>query len=124
MINIKNKRNKLILGKAHSGGRNNNGRITAYHLGNKFNKLKIRNVNFKSNYKNYSIIGESQRDPNRTAFIQKAKCLISDKKFYVLSPEPEFKIGYIIKHDLIKKDILLGYRSQLKNFALNTLVKN
>jgi large subunit ribosomal protein L2 len=76
----------LIQGLTKSGGRNNNGRITAYHRGGGHKRL-YRMVDFKRD--NFGIEGKVARieyDPNRTAHI--ALVVFSNgEKRYILAPQ-------------------------------------
>jgi large subunit ribosomal protein L2 len=76
----------LTKGLTKSGGRNNNGRITAYHRGGGHKRL-YRMVDFKRD--NFGIEGKVSRieyDPNRTAHI--ALVVFSNgEKRYILAPQ-------------------------------------
>lgn len=76
----------LTQGLTKSGGRNNNGRITAYHRGGGHKRL-YRMVDFKRD--NFGIEGKVARieyDPNRTAHI--ALVVFSNgEKRYILAPQ-------------------------------------
>jgi large subunit ribosomal protein L2 len=76
----------LIQGLTKSGGRNNNGRITAYHRGGGHKRL-YRMVDFKRD--NFGIEGKVARieyDPNRTAHIALVVFSNGDKR-YILAPQ-------------------------------------
>jgi len=76
----------LTKGLTKSGGRNNNGRITAYHRGGGHKRL-YRMVDFKRD--NFGIEGKVARieyDPNRTAHIALVVFSNGDKR-YILAPQ-------------------------------------
>jgi len=76
----------LTVGLTNSGGRNNNGRITAFHRGGGHKRL-YRLVDFKRD--NHGIEGKVARleyDPNRTAHIALVVFSNGDKR-YILAPQ-------------------------------------
>ena len=76
----------LTEGLSKSGGRNNRGRITAYHRGGG-HKRTYRKVDFKRN--KFDVAGVVERleyDPNRTAFIALVK-YDDGELAYILAPQ-------------------------------------
>ena len=75
-----------VRGKISSGGRNNTGRITAYHKGGGHKKL-YREIDFKRNtYDQNAEVVRIEYDPNRTAFIALIKYDISKTLSYIICP--------------------------------------
>jgi len=76
----------LTKGITKSGGRNNNGRMTARHIGGGHRRLH-REVDFKRT--NFGVVGRVDRieyDPNRTAHIALVVFSNGDKR-YILAPQ-------------------------------------
>ncbi|MDX8410106.1 MAG: 50S ribosomal protein L2 [Mariprofundales bacterium] len=76
----------LTTGLTKSGGRNNNGRMTARHIGGGHRRL-YRDVDFKRS--NHGVAGKVERieyDPNRTAHIALV-CFNNGDKRYILAPQ-------------------------------------
>ncbi|MDX8413626.1 MAG: 50S ribosomal protein L2 [Mariprofundales bacterium] len=76
----------LTKGITKSGGRNNNGRMTARHIGGGHRRLH-REVDFKRT--NFGVVGKVDRieyDPNRTAHIALILFSNGDKR-YILAPQ-------------------------------------
>jgi len=85
---------KLLIGLKSSGGRNNKGRITAYHRGGG-HKRKYRFIDFERKLEEIpGVIKSIERDPNRSAniaLVSYSNGLVS----YVIAPEG-LKVGDII----------------------------
>jgi len=76
----------LTVGLVKSGGRNNKGRVTAFHRGGGHKRL-YRIVDFRRN--NFGVAGQVERieyDPNRTAHIALVVFGNGDKR-YILAPQ-------------------------------------
>ncbi|MFV0431809.1 MAG: 50S ribosomal protein L2 [Alphaproteobacteria bacterium] len=111
----------LTEGLRKTGGRNNNGRITARHIGGG-HKRRYRLIDFKR--KKYDVSAEVQRieyDPNRTAFI--ALIQYEDgEKAYILAPQ-RLSIGDKVVSGK-QCDIKPGNAMPLANIPVGTLVHN
>ena len=101
----------LTRGQSHTGGRNNNGRITSRHIGGG-SKHQFRVIDFFRKKKNVlATVDRIEYDPNRTAYI----ALITYKdneKAYIICPQGlkqgdtiesgknvEIKLGNLFKKD-------------------------
>ena len=74
----------LLVSKNHSGGRNNNGRITVRHIGGG-NRVKYRIIDFKRNKDNIPAkVASIQYDPNRTAYIALLNYADGEKRYILL----------------------------------------
>ena len=75
----------LLVSKNHSGGRNNNGRITVRHIGGG-NRNKYRIVDFKRDKDNIPAkVATIEYDPNRTSYIALLHYADGEKR-YILAP--------------------------------------
>jgi len=84
----------LLQAKPKSGGRNNQGRITAYHIGGG-NKIKYRVIDFKRDKDNIpGKIEAVEYDPNRTAFIALVIYKDGERK-YIIAPK-DIQVGEAI----------------------------
>jgi large subunit ribosomal protein L2 len=111
----------LTEGLRKSGGRNNHGRITAYHRGGG-HKRRYRIVDFKR--RKYDVAATVERleyDPNRSAFI--ALVRYEDGELaYILAPQ-RLKAGdMVVSGD--KVDIKPGNAMPLKSIPVGTIVHN
>lgn len=111
----------LTEGLRKTGGRNNNGRITARHIGGG-HKRRYRLIDFKR--RKHDVPAEVQRieyDPNRTAFI--ALIQYEDgEKAYILAPQ-RLSVGDSVVAGT-QCDIKPGNAMQLANIPVGTLVHN
>jgi large subunit ribosomal protein L2 len=111
----------LVEGLTKSGGRNNNGRITARHVGGG-HKRKYRIIDFKR--RKFDINATVERleyDPNRSAFIALLK-YDDGELSYILAPQ-RLNVGdKVIAGD--KTDIKPGNAMPLKNIPVGTIVHN
>jgi len=111
----------LTQGRTGSGGRNNNGRITAYHRGGGHKRL-YRMVDFKRD--NFGVEGKVARieyDPNRTTHIALVVFSNGDKR-YILAPQG-LRPGDIVMSGP-DADIRPGNTLPLANIRVGTLVHN
>ena len=76
----------LTEGLTKSGGRNNTGRITAWHRGGG-HKRRYRMVDFKRRQVGVATVERLEYDPNRTAFIALIKYEDSGELAYILAPQ-------------------------------------
>ncbi|MDI9408676.1 MAG: 50S ribosomal protein L2 [Candidatus Pacebacteria bacterium] len=104
-----------------SGGRNNTGRITAYHRGGG-HKRRYRLIDFKRiKHDMAAKVERLEYDPNRTAFI--ALITYTDgSQAYIIAPQ-RLKVGdSVISGE--KVDVKPGNAMPLKNIPVGTLVHN
>jgi len=104
-----------------SGGRNNNGRITARHIGGG-HKRKYRVIDFKRDKENIPAkVAAIEYDPNRSANI--ALLFYADgEKRYILSPLG-IKVGDIVEAG-DKVDIKVGNCLPMANIPLGSIIHN
>jgi large subunit ribosomal protein L2 len=114
-------RKALTKGLSKTGGRNNRGRITAWHRGGGHKKL-YRLVDFKRTKVDvWAEVERIEYDPNRTAFIALIK--YEDGEYnYIIAPQ-KLKVGdKVISSE--SADIQIGYCLPLKNIPIGTVVHN
>lgn len=111
----------LIQSLRSSGGRNNNGRITAWHIGGG-HKKKYRIVDFSRDKINIPAkVAAIEYDPNRSANI--ALLFYGDgEKRYILSPQG-IKVGDIVEAGEAV-DIKLGNCLPMGNIPLGSIIHN
>ncbi|HEY8596009.1 MAG TPA: 50S ribosomal protein L2 [Devosiaceae bacterium] len=113
---------KLTVGLTKSGGRNNNGRITAFHRGGG-HKRSYRIVDFKRT--KFDVVGTVERleyDPNRTAFI----ALINyedGEQAYILAPQ-RLAAGDKVVSSMDAVDVKPGNAMPLERMPVGTIVHN
>lgn len=104
------------------GGRNNNGRITAYHRGGG-HKRSYRMVDFKR--VKFDVVGTVERleyDPNRTAFIALIKYEDGDLA-YILAPQ-RLGAGDKVISSASAIDVKPGNAMPLERMPVGTIVHN
>ena len=111
----------LMHDQRHSGGRNNQGKITCRHIGGG-NRTKYRIIDFKRNKDDIPATVKSiQYDPNRSANI--ALIAYADgAKAYILAP-----LGLNVGDKVMsgaKADIKVGNALPLENIPVGTMVHN
>lgn len=107
---------------SHSGGRNNNGRITADHRGGGHKRL-YRVIDFKRNKKAVPAKVETiEYDPNRSANIA-LLCYADGERSYILAPE-RLKVGDSVVAGDDNVDIQPGNSLPLKFVPVGTVVHN
>ena len=111
----------LLVSKNHSGGRNNNGRITVRHIGGG-NRNKYRIVDFKRNKDNIPAkVATIEYDPNRTSYIALLHYADGEKR-YILAP-----VGLNVGDTVVSgenADIKAGNALPLSAIPVGTLVHN
>ncbi len=111
----------LLVTKNHSGGRNNNGRITVRHIGGG-NRVKYRVIDFKRNKDNIPAkVASVEYDPNRTAYIALLHYVDGEKR-YILAP-----LGLSVGDTVVSgenADIKAGNALPLSAIPVGTLVHN
>ncbi|MBR2989125.1 MAG: 50S ribosomal protein L2 [Clostridia bacterium] len=111
----------LLVTKNHSGGRNNNGRITVRHIGGG-NRVKYRLIDFKRNKDNIPAkVATIEYDPNRTAYIALLHYVDGEKR-YILAP-----VGLNVGDTVVSgetADIKAGNALPLSAIPVGTLVHN
>ncbi|MFC3704826.1 50S ribosomal protein L2 [Devosia honganensis] len=112
----------LTEGLTKSGGRNNRGRITAYHRGGG-HKRSYRLIDFKR--VKFDMVGTVERleyDPNRTAWIALIKYEDGDQA-YILAPQ-RLAAGDKIISSLNGADVKPGNAMPLERMPVGTIVHN
>lgn len=112
----------LTEGKSHSGGRNNNGRITVRFRGGG-HKQSYRLVDFKrrENLGEAATVERLEYDPNRTAFIALIK-FADGKLSYILAPQRLAVGDTVIAAE--QADIKPGNAMPMANMPIGTIVHN
>lgn len=102
-----------------STGRNNKGRITAWHRGGGHNKL-YRNIDLKRKHTQGVVIG-LEYDPNRSAFL--ARIFNPDAKTnnYIIAPT-EIKKGDVIRSNSKRNGIQNGHSKSLRNIMTGSFI--
>ena len=111
----------LTEGLTRTGGRNNYGRITAYHRGGG-HKRRYRVIDWKR--KKFDVPATVQRieyDPNRTAFIALLQ-YEDDEKAYILAPQ-RLSVGDTVIASK-SADMKPGNAMPLKNMPIGTIIHN
>lgn len=111
----------LLASISKSGGRNNNGRITARHIGGG-HKRKYRIIDFKRNKVDIpGKISAIEYDPNRSANI--ALLVYSDgEKKYILAPQG-IKVGdTVVSGEIV--DVKIGNCMEMGNMPLGSIIHN
>ena len=111
----------LTHGKASTGGRNSQGRMTSRHRGGG-HKRRYRKIDFKR--RKFDVVGVVERleyDPNRTAFIALVRYKDGELA-YILAPQRVGPGDEIIASD--RADIKPGNAMPLKNMPVGTVVHN
>lgn len=111
----------LLVTKKHTGGRNNQGKITCRHIGGG-NKNRYRIVDFKRRKDGIpATVKAIEYDPNRTAFL----CLLAyadGEKRYIIAPQG-LKVGdKVISGE--STDIIVGNCLEVGNIPEGTMVHN
>ena len=111
----------LTVGKSHSGGRNNHGRITSFFRGGG-HKQSYRIVDFRRRKADMpAIVERLEYDPNRTAFIALLKYQDGELS-YILAPQ-RLKVGDSVVSGA-KVDIKPGNAMPLGAIPVGTIVHN
>ena len=111
----------LTVGKSHSGGRNNHGRITSFFRGGG-HKQSYRIVDFRRRKADMpAIVERLEYDPNRTAFIALLKYQDGELS-YILAPQ-RLKVGDTVVSGA-KVDIKPGNAMPLGAIPVGTIVHN
>jgi large subunit ribosomal protein L2 len=111
----------LVVHIARSGGRNNKGHITSYHIGGG-HKRKYRIIDFRRDKKGISgQVASIEYDPNRSAYIALLHYADGEKR-YILAPKG-LKVGSkVIASD--QADILPGNTLSLREIPVGTNICN
>ncbi len=111
----------LTVGKSHSGGRNNHGRITSFFRGGG-HKQSYRIVDFRRRKADMpAVVERLEYDPNRTAFIALLKYQDGELS-YILAPQ-RLKVGDTVVSGA-KVDIQPGNAMPLGAIPVGTIVHN
>ena len=104
-----------------TGGRNNNGRITARHIGGG-HKRRYRIIDFKRDKRDVlARVASIEYDPNRSARIALLNYMDGEKR-YIIAPQ-DLKVGAEIQSGE-NSEISLGNALPIKNIPVGTLVHN
>ncbi len=112
---------KLTKGMKKTGGRNNLGRITAWHRGGGHKRL-YRTIDFKRNiFDVYATVERIEYDPNRTSYIALIK--YDDGRYsYILAPKA-LNIGdRVISSEVA--DIKVGNCLSLRSIPIGSIIHN
>lgn len=111
----------LTEGLTKSGGRNNNGRITARHIGGG-HKRRYRIIDFRRNKVGMpATVERIEYDPNRTAFIALLKYEDGEQS-YILAPQ-RLRIGDSVEAG-VNADIKPGNALPMQNIPVGTIIHN
>ena len=111
----------LTEGLHKSGGRNNNGRITARHIGGG-HKRRYRIIDFKRNkFGKSATVERIEYDPNRSAFIALLKYKDGEQS-YILAPQ-RLRIGDTVEAGE-DADIKPGNALPMQNIPVGTIIHN
>ena len=120
-ITKKTPEKSLTVSLKSTGGRNNNGRITARHRGGAV-KRKYRIIDFKRNKDGVpGKVASIEYDPNRTANIALIHYLDGEKR-YILAPKG-LQVGAMIESG-DKADIIVGNALKLRFIPVGTNIHN
>jgi large subunit ribosomal protein L2 len=111
----------LVEGKAKTGGRNSDGRITTRHIGGG-HKQSYRLVDFRRRKADVNAVVERlEYDPNRTAFIALIK-YDDGEQSYILAPQRLAVGDKVVSGE--KVDVKPGNAMPLANMPIGTIVHN
>ncbi|MCH8182417.1 MAG: 50S ribosomal protein L2 [Proteobacteria bacterium] len=111
----------LTKGLTKSGGRNNNGRITARHIGGG-HKRRYRVIDFKRNkFGVPATVERIEHDPNRSAFIALLK-YEDGEQCYILAPQ-RLSVGDTVESGE-DADIKPGNALPMQNIPVGTIIHN
>lgn len=114
---LKNK----VKGLKNSSGRNNSGRITAFHRGGGVKK-RYRKINFNRVENSTAIVCSLEHDPYRNAYIAAVFDFINNDFFYILAPK-NLKVGDIVKSGL-EVEPSLGSSLPISKIPIGTAIHN
>ena len=109
----------LVTGLNKSGGRNNQGRLTAFRKGGG-HKRKYRQITFKRNNLN-GVVEAIEHDPNRSAFIARLKTDYGNWA-YILAPQ-DLQIGQRIESGE-RAPIEVGNALPLRKIPIGSIIHN
>ena len=110
----------LTEGMTKSGGRNNNGRITAFRVGGG-HKQKYRLVDFKRTKQGVATVERLEYDPNRTGFIALIK-YEDGEQAYIIAPQ-RLAVGDTVEAGE-RVEVKPGNVMPMKNIPVGTLIHN
>jgi large subunit ribosomal protein L2 len=111
----------LTRGKSSTGGRNNHGHITSYHMGGG-HKRRLRTIDFKR--RKFDVTATVERleyDPNRSGFIALIKYADGELS-YILAPQRVKAGDEVVSGERV--DIKPGNAMPLGNMPVGTIVHN
>lgn len=104
-----------------SGRSVSDGHITAWHRGGGHKKL-YRQLDLNNTYHDVIVVGINY-DPNRSAFIATVFNIV-EKKFYNILAANRIHPGSLLKTNIELLNLKLGFRTQLKNIPIGTIIHN
>ena len=110
-----------VRGLKNSSGRNNSGRITAFHRGGGVKK-RYRQVNFNRVENSTAIVCNLEHEPYRNAYIAAVFDFINNDFFYILAPR-NLKVGDIVKSGL-EVEPSLGSSLPISKIPIGTAIYN
>jgi len=111
----------LVVGKKKTGGRNNDGRVTAWQRGG-VHKRKYREIDLKRNKNDIPAkVATIEYDPNRTAFIALLNYADGEKR-YILAPN-QLNVGDTVVAGE-KAEIKPGNALPLSNIPVGMIIHN
>ena len=110
-----------VKGLKNSSGRNNSGRITAFHRGGGVKK-RYRTINFNRTKNSTAIVCSLEHDPYRNAYIAAVFDFINNDFFYILAPK-NLKVGDIVKSGL-EVEPSLGSSLPIAKIPIGTAIHN
>ena len=111
----------LTKGKTKTGGRNNNGRLTAFRVGGG-HKQALRTIDFKRRkFDVPAVVERIEYDPGRTCFIALIKYQDGELA-YIIAPQRLAPGDTVISSD--KADIKPGNAMHLKSIPVGTIIHN
>nr|WBP70267.1 ribosomal protein L2 [Scytosiphon lomentaria] len=104
-----------------STGRNNKGRITAWHRGGGHAKL-YRNIDLKRKHTQGIVVG-LEYDPNRSAFLARVFNPDTKNHTYIIAPS-KIKRGDTIRSNSTRNGLQNGHSKTLSHIMTGTLIHN
>ena len=121
---IKNSRlfkDTIVNVKSSNGRSSTTGHITSWHKGSGKKQL-YRKVDLENESKNSLVIGISY-DPNRSAFVSTNFDLERKNFFNTIATNQNFP-GSLLQSNSFLRELKLGFRTQLNNIPMGTIVNN
>lgn len=104
-----------------STGRNNKGRITAWHRGGGHNRL-YRNIDLTRKHTQGIVVG-LEYDPNRSAFLARIFNPDTKEQNYIIAPT-KIKKGDVIRSNSTRNGLQNGHSKTLRRIMTGSLIHN